>query len=107
MLNLRRLSATFSIRSPPVHNLKEPDDLLFENMRIGRDEISRLDWNRVTEFAPLYHSTNVKALAAFGRRIKKRRPLQRGEKEISIVIPDTGGVRKSEDTAIHERCPVQ
>ena len=77
----------------PVHNMKELDDLLFENLRIERDDISRLDWDKVAAYAPLYHSTNTKALAAFGRRIRKNTSVERVR---NIVIPGAGAENHEE-----------
>lgn len=47
---------------PPVHNKKEIDYLLFEDLRVDVDEFNNLDRGILLELCDLYQSTNLKML---------------------------------------------
>lgn len=56
---------------PPVHNTKELQAMLLEDLRIDEEELRKLDASKVEFLAEQYHTTNVKKLAAFLRRIQR------------------------------------
>ena len=53
----------------PVANLREMQVLLFEDLRIDDEALENLDRDLIVAFGEKYHSTNVKKLAAFLRRL--------------------------------------
>ena len=46
----------------PVRNIKKFKELLFDDLRIDRDEFDKLNKNNLLQLAPLYHSTNLNLL---------------------------------------------
>lgn len=46
----------------PVKNKSELKNLLFDDLRIDREEFEKLDKNKLLQLIPFYHSTNLKIL---------------------------------------------
>ncbi len=55
----------------PVANNKEMAALLLDDLRIEENQLAALDVEKIARLAPHYHSTNVRRLAAFLRKVKK------------------------------------
>ena len=55
----------------PVANNKEMAALLLDDLRIEEKQLAALDVEKIARLAPHYHSTNVRRLAAFLRKVKK------------------------------------
>ena len=53
---------------PPCNNRGELQELLFSNLRIEQDSLSRLSRDELLSLLPLYHTKNHKLLAAFVRK---------------------------------------
>lgn len=56
---------------PPAANTKELAALLTDDLRIEEAELLKLDAEKIRILAEQYHSTNVKKLAAWVRRVQK------------------------------------
>jgi predicted transcriptional regulator of viral defense system len=55
----------------PLRNRRELEHLLFEDLRIDKDDFSRLDMNSLFEIATRYHTKNHKLLQTYvARRLK-------------------------------------
>lgn len=54
----------------PMHNFTNVQTMLFDDLRIDREEFKKIDSNKIERLANLYHSMNVKLLAKYLRRIK-------------------------------------
>lgn len=54
----------------PVKNVKELEELLFDNLRIDESEIQKLDCATIMHFYEKYHITNIKKLCTLLRRIQ-------------------------------------
>ena len=52
---------------PPRSNIKEVEELLFDDLRISEDVYSQLDMNKMYELAKLYKSTTIKNYMAYMR----------------------------------------
>jgi len=52
----------------PLHNLQELETMLFDDLRIDKEEFKKLDYKLVEKIASLYHSTNVDLLFKYIRR---------------------------------------
>ena len=52
---------------PPRSNIKEVEELLFDDLRISEDVYSQLDMNKMYELAQLYKSTTIKNYMAYMR----------------------------------------
>lgn len=55
----------------PVHNRRELEELLFDDLRIDETEFLKMSKNDIVELAEVYHSTNVTFLAQYVRRCFK------------------------------------
>lgn len=55
----------------PVHNRRELEELLFDDLRIDETEFLKMSKNDILELAEVYHSTNVTFLAQYVRRCFK------------------------------------
>ena len=53
---------------PPVTSQKEIESLLFDNLRIDRDEFAKLDFGGILQIGDKYHSNNLKYLLKYLRR---------------------------------------
>lgn len=53
----------------PVANYRELQELLFENLRVEKQELQKLDKDELAQLSEKYGSTNVKKLGRFMRRI--------------------------------------
>jgi hypothetical protein len=53
---------------PPIKNLTELKELLFEDLRIDEGEFAKLNKEVLEKIAPLYHSTNLHMLSKLIRR---------------------------------------
>ena len=58
---------------PPLRNYSNLEKMLFDDLRIDREEFDSLDANKIERLSNVYHSTNIKLLAKYMRRnsIKK------------------------------------
>lgn len=56
---------------PPVRNTKELSTLLLDDLRIDETELLHFDINKIVFLSKYYHSTNVKKLVTFLRRLQK------------------------------------
>ncbi len=56
--------------SPPMHNLKELGELLFEDLRIDDEDLFNLDQKDLLTLAPLYHTKNLNLLSKMIKRKK-------------------------------------
>lgn len=56
---------------PPVRNTKELSTLLLDDLRIDETELLQFDINKIVFLSKYYHSTNVKKLVTFLRRLQK------------------------------------
>lgn len=54
---------------PPVVNVKELEELLTEDLRIEQLELKKLNKELILELCDKYHTTNIKKLCTFLRRI--------------------------------------
>ncbi len=52
---------------PPRSNIKEVEELLFDDLRISEDVYSQLDMNKMYDLAKLYKSTTIKNYMAYMR----------------------------------------
>lgn len=50
---------------PPVSNVEEMEDMLFEDMRLERDDVLGLDRTMIDRLAGCFRSTNVRLLNEF------------------------------------------
>lgn len=55
----------------PVSNMREMGELLTENLRIEEEALENLDLMLIEKIFPKYHSTNVRYLCSFLRRLHK------------------------------------
>lgn len=55
----------------PLHNMKELENLLFQDLRIDEVEFSQINKLEVMDLATMYHSTNVNLLSSYVRRKMK------------------------------------
>ena len=53
---------------PPVKNLRELEDMLFDDLRIDKQEFAKLNREDMHNLAEKYHSTNLKLLSKLIRR---------------------------------------
>ena len=56
---------------PPTANLREMEQLLYENLRINAQDVSQLDAALLNDLAQAYPSRNVRRLASIARRRKR------------------------------------
>lgn len=54
----------------PLNNYKNLENMLFEDLRIDKQEFEELDVNKIDKLSNLYHSTNIKLLLKYMRRNK-------------------------------------
>lgn len=54
----------------PLHNYKNLDAMLFQDLRIDEDEFNKLDAGKIEALSHFYHSTNITLLAKYMRRKK-------------------------------------
>lgn len=52
----------------PLSNYSDLENMLFNDLRIDKDEFNKLDINKIIKLSNLYHSTNVNLLAKYLRR---------------------------------------
>ena len=52
----------------PLGNYKNLEEMLFNDLRIDKEEFDKLDYNVVEKLSELYHSTNVCLLARYMKR---------------------------------------
>ncbi|MBR1413902.1 MAG: hypothetical protein IJ574_04470 [Bacilli bacterium] len=52
----------------PLKNYTELENMLFNDLRIDRDEFNKLDKIKIEKLGELYHSSNVKLLSKYIRR---------------------------------------
>ena len=52
----------------PLKNYKKLEDMLFNDLRIDKDEFDALDIEKIEHLSILYHSTNIQLLAKYMRR---------------------------------------
>lgn len=50
---------------PPVRSIKELKEILFDDLRINREGLDKLNKEDILEIAPLYHSSNLDLLVKF------------------------------------------
>ena len=53
---------------PVQHNLREIEEILFENMRLDEDEFARLNFDTIRQIAPLYRCRNLDLFSTFLKR---------------------------------------
>lgn len=53
----------------PVSNMSELENMLFDNLRIEREEFYRLDFKKMTTYSELYNATNLDMLIKLLRRL--------------------------------------
>ncbi len=54
----------------PLHNYKNLEIMLFQDLRIDEEEFNKLDGNKIKTLSHFYHSTNINLLANYMRRNK-------------------------------------
>ena len=54
----------------PLTNYSNLENMLFHDLRIDQDEFNKLNIEKIEELGNLYHSSNVKLLAKYMRRLK-------------------------------------
>ncbi|MBQ3475558.1 MAG: hypothetical protein IJH20_05255 [Bacilli bacterium] len=52
----------------PLSNYSDLENMLFNDLRIDKDEFNKLDFNNIIKLSDLYHSTNVSLLGKYLRR---------------------------------------
>ena len=52
----------------PLNNYSNLEKMLFDDLRIDREEFNKLNIDKIEKLSNLYHSTNVKLLAKYMRR---------------------------------------
>jgi len=52
----------------PLSNYSDLENMLFNDLRIDKDEFNKLDYNKIIKLSDLYHSTNVSLLGKYLRR---------------------------------------
>ena len=52
----------------PLNNYSNLEKMLFDDLRIDREEFNKLNIEKIEKLSNLYHSTNVKLLAKYMRR---------------------------------------
>lgn len=52
----------------PLNNYLNLENILFNDLRIDKEELFKLDSNKINKLSKLYHSTNVELLAKYLRR---------------------------------------
>lgn len=57
---------------PPISNIKEMAELVFEDLRIEEEDFLEFDYAEIKKIAENYHSTNVNKLTALLKRYKNR-----------------------------------
>lgn len=55
----------------PLHSQHDLEQYLFEDLRMAREDFSRLDWQDLSEIADRYHRKNHKILQAYIKRRSK------------------------------------
>ena len=53
---------------PPVTSLRDIATMLFEDLRIDREEFAKLDTEGILQFCDTYHCNNLKYLRKYLRR---------------------------------------
>lgn len=56
---------------PPVKNVKEIENLIFEDLRIEEAEFLKLDLEKIEFLSERYHATNIKKLETLLRRMQR------------------------------------
>lgn len=56
---------------PPTANLREMEQLLYEDLRIDAQDVAQLDATLLNDLAPAYPSRNVRRLASIANRRKR------------------------------------
>lgn len=52
----------------PLHNYANLENMLFNDLRIDKEEFNKLDINKIEKLSNLYHSTNINLLTKYMRR---------------------------------------
>lgn len=55
---------------PPVHNVKELEELLLDNLRVDESKLQKMDCATIMHLYEKYHATNIKKLCTLLRRLQ-------------------------------------